>query len=302
MSVHDRWGGKRTGDGRRWEVRWRDRGTQRKRRFDSRVAADAWNATVTLRPGEGRVSVTVEEVHPAWMASKAGLTESTRHDYARMWRRFVQPRWGSVPVDAVRAGEVAAWVGELAARSPSQARRSLAVLSGVMGMAALNGEVAANPCSAVAWPTVRPAEVVPLTHAEVQRLAHAAAPHELVVWVMATLGLRFGEMAGLRVGDLDMDPARLSVSRSVTSVGGRLVEGLPKWGRTRIVPVPQWLATALDERQAGRPRGAVLLATLYTGVRGGHRHGSGCGVARRGAGRPARCSGRACRRPRGCMT
>lgn len=73
MSIHDRWGGRRSGDGRRWEVRWRDQGMQRKRRFANRTEAERWNARVTLRPGEGRVSVPVSVIYDEWLGARSDL-------------------------------------------------------------------------------------------------------------------------------------------------------------------------------------------------------------------------------------
>ncbi|WP_143334247.1 site-specific integrase [Corynebacterium pseudotuberculosis] len=39
-----------------------------------------------------------------------------------------------------------------------------------------------------------------------------------IVWILGTVGLRWGELAGLKVGDIDFDRARITVQRSVTYV------------------------------------------------------------------------------------
>jgi integrase len=64
-----------------------------------------------------------------------------------------------------------------------------------------------------------------------------------VVLILAYTGLRFGELTGLNVEDVDVGARRIRVRRSITQVGGRLVEGNPKSdaGR-RSVPIPErWL-------------------------------------------------------------
>lgn len=268
MSVHDLWKGKRTGPGRRWEVRWRESGRERRRRFTHRHAADEWNATVRLRPDERRATTptTVGDLYPAWLDSKAGLKPSTLANYRTVWERMVEPEWGSAPVDQVRAGDVQAWVGRCQKVSPSLARSALSVLSGVMRHATMSGLVAANPCAGLKRPAPSRAEVTPLTMGQVAALAEAAAPHELVVWVLATTGVRFGEMAGLRVRDLDVKAGRLVVARSVSTVDSRLVESLPKSGRRRVVPIPGWLAVELAASVEGRPGDAPLLPTGAGGV------------------------------------
>lgn len=266
MSVHDRWNGARTGDGKRWEVRWRDGTRQRKRRFTTRQAADAWNAKITLTPDEGRAKPTVGDLHADWLATKTGLAQTTIAGYESAWKNHVQPRWGSVPVDRVTAGDVQSWVGGLQAHSRAGARTALSVLSGIMRHATMQGLVGANPCSGVRWPTIPRAEVQPLTVDEIGKLAAELVPHDLVVWTLATTGLRFGELAGLRVRDLDVKAGRLVVARSITTVDGRLVESLPKSGERRVVPVPAWLVQRIGQQVKGRGKDAPLFPTGSGGV------------------------------------
>jgi integrase len=83
-----------------------------------------------------------------------------------------------------------------------------------------------------------------------------------VVLILAYTGLRFGELTGLNVEDVDLDARRIRVRRSITQVGGRLVEGNPKSdaGR-RSVPIPERLAPALKARLDGRPPGGPAVAS-----------------------------------------
>ena len=59
-----------------------------------------------------------------------------------------------------------------------------------------------------------------------------------VVLLLAYTGLRFGELVGLDVEDVDVEARRIRVRRSITQVGGKLVEGNAKSaaGR-RSVPI-----------------------------------------------------------------
>ncbi|MDP9225734.1 MAG: site-specific integrase [Actinomycetota bacterium] len=63
----------------------------------------------------------------------------------------------------------------------------------------------------------RRAEVIPLTVAEVERLADAACfPRDrLAILLMAYAGLRAGEVGGLRVQDVDFERCRISVRQQV---------------------------------------------------------------------------------------
>jgi integrase len=92
-----------------------------------------------------------------------------------------------------------------------------------------------------------------------------------VIWFLAYTGLRWGEMAALRVGDFDMLRRRVSVSRSVTEFKG-LVWSTPKTWERRSVPFPASLADELAALMVGRGRddlvftsgrGEVLRASNY---------------------------------------
>ncbi len=101
-----------------------------------------------------------------------------------------------------------------------------------------------------------------LTAREVADLADACGTQGDVVLILAYSGLRFGELTGLNVEDVDVEARRIRVRRSITQVGGRLVEGNPKSeaGR-RSVPIPERLVPALKARLDNRPPGAPAIAS-----------------------------------------
>jgi integrase len=77
-----------------------------------------------------------------------------------------------------------------------------------------------------------------------------------VVVILAYTGLRFGELTGLNVEDVDLGARRIRVRRSITQLSGRLLEGPPKSraGR-RSVPIPERLVPILKRRLEGRSAG-----------------------------------------------
>ncbi len=81
---------------------------------------------------------------------------------------------------------------------------------------------------------------------------HASADYELVVLFLAYTGVRFGEMAALRVRRLDPLKRRTKVEEAVTSVNGALVWGTPKGHPRRWVSVPRFVAERLGQQVAGR--------------------------------------------------
>ena len=68
-----------------------------------------------------------------------------------------------------------------------------------------------------------------LTHEQVETLAAAVNDNALVIQLLAYTGLRWGELAALKVESVDLMRRRLQVDTSVAEVGGRLV-----WKARRI--------------------------------------------------------------------
>jgi integrase len=59
-----------------------------------------------------------------------------------------------------------------------------------------------------------------LTHEQVAQLAEACAPYQTLIRVLAYSGLRWGEVAALRVHRVDLLRRRLEVDEANTEVGG----------------------------------------------------------------------------------
>jgi integrase len=100
---------------------------------------------------------------------------------------------------------------------------------------------------------------------QVEALADACGPHGGVVRFLAYTGLRWGEMAALRVCDVDPLRRRVHVRRSVTEDNVRLVFDTTKTGEGRVVPLPRFLADQVAELCAGRDGNDLV----FEGQRGG---------------------------------
>ena len=81
-----------------------------------------------------------------------------------------------------------------------------------------------------------------------RRLAQECAPaHDTLIYFLAYTGLRFGEMASLRLRDVDLDRRGVNVSANVVEISGRPQTDTPKNHRARSVPVPRFLVPALRD-------------------------------------------------------
>lgn len=98
-----------------------------------------------------------------------------------------------------------------------------------------------------------------------------AANYELVVLFLAYTGVRFGEMAALRVQRLDPLKRSVEIAESVTSVNGFLVWGTPKGHARRWVSVPRFVADRLGRHVVGRePNDLVFTSPQGEPLRAGN--------------------------------
>lgn len=79
-------------------------------------------------------------------------------------------------------------------------------------------------------------------------------------------GVRFGEMAALRVSRLDLRRNRAIIAESVTPVQGLgLVWGTPKTHQAREVPIPQFLPSDLGRHIEGKQPDDLVFAGIRNG-------------------------------------
>jgi integrase len=91
------------------------------------------------------------------------------------------------------------------------------------------------------------------------------APHEIrpaevgncgpdsdIIYLLAYTGLRWGEMAALKVKRVDLERRRLDVAEAVTEPEGQIIWGTPKNHERRSVPFPAFLKDAMTIRTEGK--------------------------------------------------
>ncbi|MGI8760934.1 MAG: tyrosine-type recombinase/integrase [Jatrophihabitantaceae bacterium] len=265
----------RTSGGRiTWRASYRTpEGRQRSKSFDRKVDAARFLTTVESAKLGGsyvdpaRSVGNVGDLARTWLAGKVNLKPSTAERYAGIVREHIEPRWGKVRLADVTHGAVQTWVGKLTgARSAATVRKAHGVLSLILASAVRDGRVARNPCEGISLPRIATAEHIYLTHEQVDDLADACGEHRLAVLFLAYTGIRFGELAALRVGHLDLMRRRATIAESVTEVGGRgLVWGTPKGHERRDVPIHRFLIDELAAHVAGKPADALV----FTAPQGG---------------------------------
>ncbi len=103
--------------------------------------------------------------------------------------------------------------------------------------------------------TLGPGEEVPTLVRGADAQGPPAHPdrYQALVAVAAGCGLRQGECFGVRVHDIDFLRGEFHVRQQIRLVNGAPAAALPKYGRTRTVPLPEWVANSLAAHIAELP-------------------------------------------------
>lgn len=167
------------------------------------------------------------------------------------------------------------------ALSDSTIRNVYAVLRQALDTAVRDGLLATNPVAAVKRPGVARQEARYLAATDVARLLEAAkgTRYGTAVLLMASTGLRRGEVAGLLWTDVDLDKAELTVRHTLSRVDGALMLTEPKTDRSRrrvplhtgaVTALKAWRKQQLQERLAAGDQwtdtGVVFATELGTMV------------------------------------
>lgn len=264
------------GKGKRWRARYVDgQGNEHARGFERKVDAQRYLNEITttivtgtyVAPGAG--TVTVEQMHAQWTAAAGHLKETTRATRGYTWAAHVQARWGTRQVNEVQTSAVRAWVQEMRddGAKPATIENALGLLRMVLDLAVEDRRIPRNPCTGVKAPRREHSPRAYLSHRQTGMLASAIGErYGMVVSFLAYTGLRYGEMAALRVEDFDMLRRRVNVRRSVTEVKGKLVWSSPKNHEQRSVPFPRFLADDLAVAMTGKARDDLVFTAPEGGV------------------------------------
>ena len=208
-------------------------------------------------------------------------------------RNHIKPSLGSVKLERLRPQDVQRFVAQLTDTLGAGTTHSVyAVLRSALRAAVDNDLLARSPTRGIKLPSIPKTAVHVLHPDELQQLA--AATPELwrpMIFVAGVCGLRFAEIAGLRVGRLDLLRRQLHVVETSPQVGPDRAGPKTAAGR-RSVPMPMFVAAQLSAHLATRGLDAsdddALVFTATKGGRpyAGNWHGDVWTPARKTAGFP----------------
>ncbi|MGC1214735.1 MAG: tyrosine-type recombinase/integrase [Micromonospora sp.] len=181
-----------------------------------------------------------------WIAMKAqeGTRASTLRGYRWLIESHIRPTLGNVALSKLTPTMIRRVLSAKASAdlSATTVRHIHGMIRNVLGDAVREELLHRNPAHAVRAPSVRQQERRALTVEEARRLIERFRGDRLeALWVCAlTVGLRRGELLGLRWSDVDFGAGTLTVRQTLLRAGGQLHFAEPKTERSRrTVPVPE---------------------------------------------------------------
>ncbi|MGR6091403.1 tyrosine-type recombinase/integrase [Brevibacterium sp. CSND-B09] len=265
----------------KWQVRYRDgSGKIRAKTFKykyKKAGTDEWaekfknEVEQSLTDGSyiaaerGAVDV------PAWVQqhldSRVDIGVTTKNRTQGIINTHIEPKWSTVRLSEVEHGDIAAWVKDLLeTQSVRSVKKIVGVLSAAFEAAVRDRRVHNNPCKGIKYPKVTPQRRIYLSAEQVEQLAAATLDdrQKLIVYTLAYSGLRWGELAGLRVQDFDPLRRRLNVEQTIVDDNGKMLVKPPKTHEIRSVPVPKFLVEMIAAHIVGMDPDDLI----FTSVRG----------------------------------
>jgi integrase len=208
-----------------------------------------------------------------WWPTRSVESSTLINDESRR-RTHLDARWGDVPVGSIRRHDVKEWAAAMRRRGvgASTVQRAVHLLSASLNAAVDAEIIESNPAARVTLPKGGQAMERFLTREEVAAVVDEMPTtlDQTIVYFLAYTGLRWGEMAGLHAGRLDLERGRVRVVETFNEKAGS-IKAYPKGRSLRDVPIDDWLAARLAELPVakscglehveGRCRGGLVLTS-----------------------------------------
>jgi len=265
-------------DGRWWarvDLGWRHGKRVRKAVYGKtrrEVAEKLQKAQEAKRKGLPVVNETqtVEQFLTDWLEKTVKIKTRVRtyETYEVSLRLHILPYLGKVRLSDLSPQRVQTWLGDLDQAGVSAGVRfnARAVLRSALNQAMKWELISRNAAALVDAPSVSRDEIQPLDQTQVGRLLTVCASHRLgpVFTVAVALGLRLGEVLGLRWSDIDLETRELRVRQTLQRQKGRVAFGEPKSKRSRrTLPLPIVAAEALKAHRTRQLQERLLAGSRW---------------------------------------
>jgi integrase len=212
-------------------------------------------------------TLTLEAFLLDWLISsvKYHVGPTTRARYTGLTRKHLIPGLGHIPVADLRPIQVEKFLNKAtdSGLAPRTVFHIRAVLRTALNYAIKAEHATMNAASLAKPPVLNDPEIFPLDLSQARQLIEAVRGDKLeAMYLMALyLGMREGEILGLRWTDIDFQRDRLTIRRGLGPVDGRVQELRTKTKKSRrVLPLAGPIADVLQGHRARQDSVDVMLA------------------------------------------
>jgi integrase len=184
-------------------------------------------------------NLTLGEYLDRWLSGsvRGSVKQSTFDRNEIAVRVHIKPALGSIKLKKLAPAHVQGFYQDRldTGLAPASVNKLHVVLHKALDQAVKWNMIPRNPTEVVRAPRPTPKEMHPLSTDETRKLLEAARSDKLeALYVLAIhTGMRQGELLALKWLDVDLENATVSVRRTLTKNGGRLLLGEPKTRKSR---------------------------------------------------------------------
>ena len=179
------------------------------------------------------------------------IEETTAYGYRGMIENYLKPQLGEIRLQKLTARDIQqyyTWLMGEKELSPNTVIKHHNLLTNTLNAAERQEYITKNPMRAVSPPKKRQREAKFYTPEQLGILLDKAVGTrlELPVYICAYLGLRRGELCGLRWGDVDLEHHTITIENTRTQAGKKEIEkGTKTASSTRTLYLPDTLCDML---------------------------------------------------------
>lgn len=183
------------------------------------------------------------------------LEKSTIYGYTNIWKNHIVPYFGSKRIQEVTAKDIQDYISMKANSdlSMSTVKKHVALLYSVFKNAYITRLINENPLDRLERVKAKAEKFECMNTIEIAKLCQSVkgTQLELPVMLAAYMGLRRGEILGLKWEHIDFETCTLSIENTRTMVGNSVVEKAPKTEKSaRQLHLADPLIPVLLEQQA----------------------------------------------------
>ncbi|MFR1506948.1 MAG: tyrosine-type recombinase/integrase [Butyricicoccus sp.] len=179
------------------------------------------------------------------------IEETTAYGYRGMIENYLKPQLGEIRLQKLTARDIQqyyTWLMDEKELSPNTVIKHHNLLTNTLNAAERQEYITKNPMRAVSPPKKRQREAKFYTSEQLGTLLDKAVGTrlELPVYICAYLGLRRGELCGLRWSDVDLEHQTITIENTRTQAGKKEIEkGTKTASSTRTLYLPDTLCDML---------------------------------------------------------